>query len=238
MNAVQPQQDHPLNAGQQREKGAKKPGLHRRVYDWVLSWAETRWGGTALFVLAFIESSFFPIPPDPLLIALALGRRAKSFFYAMLCSIASVLGGIAGYLIGFYLWVNVKGFFFRYVFSEEDFDTVAGFYDRYNFWMVFAAGFTPIPFKVFTITGGVCQIDFVIFTLAAFISRSARFFLVAWLIHRFGRPIRDFIEKYFNLLSIVFVALLVGGFLLIQYGSVLIGLLWRFSFELLWPFLF
>jgi len=203
------------------EEGAvsavERPGLHRRLYDWVLSWAETRWGATALFFLAFTESSFFPIPPDPLLMALALGKRARSFFYAFVSSTASVLGAVLGYLIGAFLWDSVRDFCFTYLFSRADFAKVAELYDRYDFWIVFAAAFTPIPFKVFTVTGGVFGINFPIFLVASAVGRSARFFLVAGLLYKFGPPIRGFIDRYFNLLSVVFVVLLVAGFVLFKF---------------------
>jgi membrane protein YqaA with SNARE-associated domain len=193
------------------------PGIHRRLYDWVLSWAESRWGTVALFGLSFAESSFFPVPPDPLLMALGLGKRSRSLYYAFVCSVASVLGGILGYIVGAYLWDAVRDICFTYLFRPDQFESVRVAYDTYNFWVVFTAGFTPIPFKVFTITGGVFGINFAVFVLASAIGRSARFFLVAGLIYRFGAPIRRFIDRYFNLLSILFVVLLVGGALVVRY---------------------
>lgn len=195
-----------------------KPGIHRRLYDWILSWAESRWGTVALFVLSFAESSFFPIPPDPLLIALALGNRLRSFFYAFICSLSSVLGGIAGYLIGAFLWHQMADLFFTYVFSESAFNDVQVLYEKYNFWVVFTAGFTPVPYKIITITGGVFGINFLVFLTASVISRSARFFLVAGLIRLYGEPVKNFIDRYFNLLSVLFVLLLVLGFFIINYA--------------------
>lgn len=195
----------------------ERPGLHRRLYNWVLSWADSPWGMAALFALALAESSFFPIPPDPLLMALALGRRARSFTYATACSFASVVGGIFGYLIGAFLWDTVRDLCFTYIFSEEMFNYVGGLYNEYDFLAVFIAGFTPIPYKVFTIAGGVFRISFPTFVLASAISRSARFFLVAGLIYIFGPPIRSFIDRYFNLLSILFVILLALGFLAFKF---------------------
>jgi len=196
---------------------AVRPGVHRRLYDWVLSWAESTWGTVALFVLAFAESSFFPIPPDPLLMALSLGKRVRSLFYAAVCSVGSVLGGIAGYAIGALAWDVVRDFAFTYLFSEAAFNEVGSYYDRYNFWVVFTAGFTPIPFKVITVSGGVFGINFPLFVLASAVSRSARFFLVAGLIYRYGEPIRSFIDRYFNTLTLIFAALLLAGFVVFQF---------------------
>jgi membrane protein YqaA with SNARE-associated domain len=186
------------------------------LYDWTLHWAQTPYGVPALAALAFAESSFFPVPPDVLLIALCLGAPQRSLFFAAICSISSVIGGIGGYLIGWLVWDQVSGFFFSYVFSQNLFDHVAALYQQNAFWAVFTAGFTPIPYKVFTTAGGVFQIDFTVFLLASALSRSARFFLVASLIRVFGPPIKSFIDKYFNLLSIAFVVLLLGGFVVIR----------------------
>jgi len=189
----------------------------RALYDWVLHWADTPYGTPALGILAFAESSFFPVPPDVLLIALALGKPRRSFWYALVCAVFSVLGGMLGYVIGYALWEAVNQFFFTYVFSEEVFSKVSGLYNDWAFWAVFTAGFTPIPYKVFTIAAGVMTIHFPMFVLASAISRSARFLLVAGMIYFFGPPIKTFIDKYFNILVVVFTVLLVGGFLLIKY---------------------
>ena len=199
------------------EPAARKPGIHRRLYDWVLSWAETPWGGVALFVFSFAESSFFPIPPDPLLMALALGKRVKSFFYAFICTAASVLGGVLGYVIGAFVWDQLQNFCFTYLFTKATFDDVSAWYEEYEFLVVFTAGFTPIPFKVITIAGGVCGINFWIFLLASTVGRAARFYLVAGLIRLFGEPIRTFIDRYFNLLTIAFVVLFIIGFVFFKY---------------------
>lgn len=194
----------------------------KRLYDWVLSWGNSRWGGLALFLLALAESSFFPIPPDVLLIALCLGAVVHSFRYATICLGGSIIGAMIGYAIGFFLWQTPAGeftalanWFFANVFSEESFHNVGNLYDQYNFWIVFTAGFTPLPYKLFTITGGLFHINFTMFILASIVSRGLRFFLIAGLIWKFGAPIKTFIDKYFNLLAIVFTILLIGSFLLI-----------------------
>ena len=196
----------------------------KRLYDWMLSWGHSRWGAVALFCFAFAESSFFPIPPDVLLIALCLGAVARSFRFAAICTMGSVLGAVLGYAIGYLAWQTPSGeytalahFFFNHVFSVEAFEKVGARYDRYNFWIVFTAGFTPLPYKIFTITGGLFHINFVMFLLASVISRGMRFFLIAWLIWKFGAPIKGFIDKYFNLLAILFTVLLIGSFVFIGY---------------------
>jgi membrane protein YqaA with SNARE-associated domain len=191
----------------------------RRLYDWVLHWAETPYGPLALFLLAFAESSFFPVPPDLLLIALCLGAIKKSWRFAFFAASASILGGMLGYLIGFGLWESVNPFFFRYVpgFTPEVFQNVMANFNQYGFWYVFTAGFTPIPYKVFTIASGVFKLNFPMFVLASALSRSLRFFLVAGLFRKFGPGIKVFIDKYFNWLAILFVILLFGGFMLVKY---------------------
>ena len=191
----------------------------RRLYDWVLHWAATPYGTLALFCLAFAESSFFPIPPDVLLLALCIATPRYSFRYALLTAVGSVLGGMLGYGIGHSLWGAVSDYFFRYVpgFTEAIFATVQELFVSYDFWAIFTAGFTPIPYKVFTIGAGVFEINFPVFVLASVIGRSLRFFLVAALIYRFGPAVRNFIEKYFNLLTLIFMVLLIGGFLVIKY---------------------
>lgn len=191
----------------------------RKLYDWVLHWAETPYGPTALFLLAFAESSFFPIPPDVLLIALCLGAITKSWRFAFYTAAGSILGGMTGYLIGFGLWGAVDSFFFKYIpgFTEETFLKVLHHYQKSGFWYVFLAGLTPIPYKIFTIASGVFQMNFVLFIIASAISRSLRFFTIAALFRRFGPSIKIFIDKYFNLLAFLFFFLIILGFLLIKY---------------------
>ncbi|MGQ9842133.1 MAG: YqaA family protein [Spirochaetota bacterium] len=200
--------------------------IHRFLYDWVLSWAHTPFGERALFLLSLAESSFFPVPPDVLLIALVLGKPQKWIRLATFCSIASVIGGLVGYSIGHFLWYSgdsysrLAMFFFTNVpgFTVQTFTAARQLYYVYSFWIVFAAGFTPIPYKVITITAGVANINILIFVIASAISRTLRFFLVAGLIWKFGEPINNFINKWFNILSIVFVALIIGGFYILKYA--------------------
>jgi membrane protein YqaA with SNARE-associated domain len=192
--------------------------MMRRLYDWVLHWADTPYGIWALFALAFAESSFFPIPPDVLLIALAIGNPAKAFKFALVCSAGSVLGGWAGYCIGYEFMTGIgQKIVTMYGFGDKV-DYIGALYKQYDAWAVTIAGFTPIPYKVFTIAAGMFKIDFLVFTLASVFSRSARFLLVAALIYRFGPGIKGFIDRYFNPLATAFVILLVLGFVLIKYS--------------------
>lgn len=194
-------------------------GKLRKLYDWVLHWAETPYGSWALFLLAFAESSFFPVPPDVLLIALAVSIPSKAFRYALICSVGSVLGGIFGYVIG-YQFMEIIGFgILNFYGLTEKYESVAEFYNRYNAWAVGIAGFTPIPYKVFTISAGAFKINFPVFLLASVVSRSARFFIVGGLIYIFGAQIRSFIDRYFNILAVIFALLLIGGFILIGFYS-------------------
>ncbi|MDY7009142.1 MAG: DedA family protein [Planctomycetota bacterium] len=205
--------------------------IHRRLYDWTVGWTYRPSSSVALFALSFSESIIFPVPPDVLLIPLVLGNRRKWLKYAALCSIASVAGAVAAFLIGWLAWWAVKDFAFEYLgwtgLAEDNFDTISLWFERWNFWIIFAAGFTPLPFKVFNIFAGVFGtgpevsspvIFFVLFLTAATVSRTARFFLVAGLMRAFGAKMTPFIEKYFNWLSIAFAALLIGGFVVAKYA--------------------
>lgn len=187
---------------------------------WVEGWAASPYGAWALFALAFAESSFFPIAPDVLLIALVLGDPSRWLWFAAVCSLGSVLGGILGYGIGLKGGRPVLKRFFG---GSGRVQTVEQMYDRYNAWATGIAGLTPIPYKVFTIAGGVFAVNFRIFVLASALSRSARFFLVAGLVAWFGEPIRAFIERYLGLLTIAFVLLVIAGFWLLGRGSGRIG---------------
>ena len=194
----------------------------KRLYDWVLSWSESKWGALALFILAFAESSFFPVPPDVLLIALCIGATAKSFRFAAICLAGSVLGALVGYAIGHYAWILPNGEYtamadwcYAHLFSVEKVNEVKALYDKWDFWIVFTAGFTPLPYKLFTITGGLFSINLPMFVVASIVSRGLRFFLVAGLIWKFGAPIKTFIDKYFNWLAIAFTVLLIGMFVLV-----------------------
>lgn len=194
-----------------------KIGIIRNLYNWVLHWSDSKYGTIALFLVAFIESSVFPVPPDVLLIALALGAPTKSFRFALVCTIGSVFGGMLGYLIGnvFFNVIGIKILEF-YGFMDS-FQQAKELYDKYDVWIVAIAGFTPIPYKVFTIASGVFDMDFLKFVLISFFSRGARFYIVAGLIWKFGPNIKKFIDKYLDFLSILFIVILILGFILIKY---------------------
>ena len=189
----------------------------RALYNWVLSWAESRYGAWALFVLAFAESSFFPIPPDILLIALAVSLSKKSFKYALICSVGSITGGMFGYLLGWGFYESIGAPLIKFYQLGGLYKEVSACYQRNAFAAVATAGFTPIPYKVFTIAAGVCRIDFLTFVVASSLSRAARFFIIGALIYYFGPQIKSFIDKYFNLLTIIFIVLSILGFLLIKW---------------------
>lgn len=202
------------------EAPAKRESLLRRLYNWVIHWAYTPYGQPALFVLSFIESSFFPIPPDVLMVPLCIGDPKKALRFAFWCSLASVLGGMFGYWLGATLWDSgLDRFCFDYIpgFTEAKFGKISDLYDEWNFWIVFIAGFSPLPYKVFTITAGVFAIDFPMFVLASAVSRSSRFYLEAILFRIYGARIRHFVENRLGLVSLVFCVVLVGGFVAVKY---------------------
>ncbi len=201
------------------EVGEERKGWVRRLYDWVLHWADTPSGPSALAALSAAEASFFPIPPDPLLMALCLGAVKKSLRFAAIATVASVVGGIGGYLIGAGAWQALGGFFFNYVpgVTPEAFLGIQEFYDRWDFFAVFLAGLTPIPYKVFTLSAGVFSINFPVFVLASILSRGLRFFAEAGLIYWKGAPISRFIDRYFNLLAWLFGVGIILGFVAVKY---------------------
>ncbi|MBF0211656.1 MAG: DedA family protein [Desulfamplus sp.] len=189
----------------------------RRLYDWVISWADRPGGIWALFVLSFCESSFFPIPPDVLLIALAVGAPKKSFKFALVCSVGSVLGGMFGYLIGWQFMDIVGDKIIALYGLTDKVEYIASLFNEWDAWAVSIAGFTPIPYKLFTISAGAFDVNFPVFVISSAASRTLRFFLVAALIHYFGGSIRTFIERYFNLLATAFTVLLIAGFASIKF---------------------
>lgn len=189
----------------------------RRAKAWVESYAEKPYAAWALFLIAFAESSFFPIPPDVLLIAIAVVVPKKAFRYALICSIGSVLGGMFGYLIGqeFFDLIGQRIIGFYGVTSQ--YEHVRQLYEQNAFTAIAIAGFTPIPYKVFTIAAGAFHIPFMTLVLASILSRSARFFLVAALFYFFGAPIKAFIDRYFEIVTLIFTVLLVMGFVIIRW---------------------
>ncbi len=192
-------------------------GFLKRLYNWVLSWAESKWAVPALFVLAFMESSFFPIPPDVLMIAMALSKSEKSLWYATVCTIGSVLGALFGYVIGYWFWYAVGDYFFTYIpgFTHELFDKVTQMYQKNSSFIVFTSAFTPIPYKIFTITAGVSHVTLMPFIIASILGRGGRFYLVGLLFKFFGPKVKVFIDKYLNILTILLVVIYVLAFYLI-----------------------
>lgn len=191
----------------------------RSLYRWVLKWADHPGGTWALFFISLAESSFFPIPPDPLQIALSLAKPRRSYWYALVSMIASVLGGMIGYGIGWGLWTMLSGFFFSYVpgFTPQTFERVKALYQAHAALAVFGAAFTPIPYKVFTIAGGVCEINFAVFVVASIAGRGGRFFAVATLMHFFGERAAKFIDKRFEWLTLALFLLGIGGFIALKF---------------------
>jgi membrane protein YqaA with SNARE-associated domain len=191
----------------------------RRLYDWVMELAAHRHAVPVLFAVAFAESSFFPIPPHAMLIPMVLAEREKAWWYALVCTVASVLGGAAGYLIGASVLYELimKPLFELYGYADK-FAAFAEAYKAYGAWIVFGAGVTPFPYKVITIASGVVGMNFLVFMLASIASRGLVFFAIAGLLFAFGKPIRDFIERRLGLVATVFLALLFGGFLVIKFA--------------------
>lgn len=189
----------------------------KRLYDWTMGFAYTKYGSLALVVDAFAESSFFPVPPDIILIPLSLSRPKRAFYYAGLCTIFSVIGGIFGYLIGLFLMKAIGLPILRFYNLYDKYLIVAEYYKKYDAIAVGIAGFTPLPYKLFTIAAGACRINFPVFVVASILSRGARFFIVSSLLYFLGEPAKVFIERYFNLLALLFGILLVGGFIILRY---------------------
>lgn len=189
----------------------------RPLYDWTMALAAKPYAIWALALVAFAESSFFPIPPDVLIIPMVLAAREKAWRVAAVCTVASVIGGIAGYGIGAFLFDAVGEPILAFYGALEKFDAAKTLYNEHGALIVFSAGFSPIPYKVFTIASGVTGMDPASFALASLVGRAGRFFLVAALLWKFGEPIRHFIEAHLGKLSLAFVVLLVAGFVLIKY---------------------
>ncbi len=192
-------------------------GMIRAIYDWTLSLARHRRATWGLAGVSFIESSVFPIPPDLILIPMVIARPDRAWVYAGVCTIASALGGLLGYAIGYFLYESAGLAILEFYGYTQKFEEFAAAYNEWGAWIVFGAGLTPFPYKVITIASGVTQMDVAIFVLASVIGRGLRFFAVAGLLRYFGAPIQAFIEKRLGLLTILFFVLLFGGFVLVRY---------------------
>ena len=189
----------------------------RRLYDWTMGLAAHRHATAWIAVIAFLESSVFPIPPDILLIPMVLAAPTRAFRLVAIVTAASVLGGIAGYAIGIFLFETIGRAILDFYGYFDKFATFQDWYKEWGGWIVFAGGFSPIPYKVITIASGTVQLDFWTFTILSIISRGARFLLVTALLWKFGAPIRAFIERWLGPLTLAFVVLLVGGFVMLKY---------------------
>ncbi|MBA4130502.1 MAG: cytochrome b [Hyphomicrobium sp.] len=191
--------------------------MMRSLYDWMMRQAASERAPTALFWVSFIESSVFPIPPDVMLIPMAIANRLKAWWYATIATIGSVLGGLLGYAIGYFLFDMVGQPILSFYGYGDKFQEFAAQYNEYGAWIVFMAGLTPFPFKVITIASGTTSMNIFVFLLASIVGRASRFFAVAALLYFFGQPIREFIERYFGILTVLFFVLLVGGFAAVKF---------------------
>ena len=191
--------------------------MTRKIYQWMLDAASGKNALWALAIVAFVESSFFPIPPDIMLIPMIIAAPKKAWKIATVATIASVVGGYFGYLIGFLGYDLIAKPLLDFYGYLEKFEQFSKYYNEYGAWIVLGAGITPFPYKVITIASGVVGMNIWIFGLASVMARGLRFFIIAGLLRFFGEPIKKIIEKHFGLLSIIFFILLIGGFLLIKY---------------------
>ena len=189
----------------------------RKLYDWTLKLAARPNALTALGIVSFAESSFFPVPPDVLLIPMVLARRERAWLIAGVCTVASVLGGLMGYAIGFYLFETLGRWVIDLYGLQNKAEQFQSFYDHYGLLVILIKGLTPIPFKIVTITSGAMHFDIVTFVAACVVTRGVRFFLVAALLKRFGPPIQAFVEKRLTLVFLLFLAGLIGGFIVVSY---------------------
>lgn len=188
----------------------------RRLYDWTMGLAGHRHALRALGTVSFIESSVFPIPPDVMMIPMILARRQQAFLIATVATVTSVLGGLLGYAIGMFAFEQIGQPILASLGKAE---AMAAFNSRFNdfgFWPVLIAGVTPFPYKVITIMSGWTGLPILTFVITSFIARGLRFYLVAWLLWRYGEPIRDFIERRLGLMFSLFMLLLVGGFVAVR----------------------
>lgn len=189
----------------------------RKLYDWTLQWSKHKYAPYALFLVAFSESSFFLIPPDILLIAMLVAAPLKWAKYALITLIGSLTGGLFGYFIGWGLYETMGAKIVEFYNLKDLISTIGARYNENAFWVVFTAAFTPIPYKLITISAGLFRISLQTFIIASILGRGARFFLVAGLLRIFGEKITQTIDKYFDILSLIFTALLIGGFIAVEF---------------------
>ena len=191
--------------------------MMKRIYDWTMRKAASDGAPNALFAVSFIESSFFPIPPDVMLVPMVLANRARAWWYATVATIGSVIGGAFGYAIGYYFFEALGEPILRLYGKAGSFQTFTQWFNEWGVWIIIVKGMTPFPYKVLTIAAGVAHMPFLPFMAASGVARAMRFYLVAGLLYFFGEPIRDFIEQRLTLVTTVFVVALIGGFVAIKY---------------------
>lgn len=195
----------------------RKPSAIRRLYDWTIALSGRRRAETALFWVAFAESSFFPLPPDLILVPMSLAQPKKAWRYAAICTIASVLGGVVGYGIGYFLLETIGRPILHFYGVTQQYHDLKALFDEWGVWIILIKGMTPIPYKLVTITAGALHFALVPFILASMVSRSLRFFMIAALLWKFGEPVRHFIEKRLELVTSAALGLVVAGFVAIRY---------------------
>lgn len=191
--------------------------MFRRLYEWTLKLSEKPRAVWALGAISFAESSFFPIPPDVILIPMSLAKPHKAWFYAGICTITSVLGGLLGYAIGALLYDSVGGWIINAYGYGTKVDEFRAMYAHYGAWIILLKGLTPIPFKLVTITSGFAGYDVLWFTVLSLITRGARFFILAGLLNRFGVPIKKLMDEHFTIMIIGIIAVIIGGFYCVKY---------------------
>lgn len=189
----------------------------RSLYDWVIRLAQHRHAIPAMGAVSFMESSFFPIPPDVMLVPMVLANREKAFQIALVCTVCSVLGGLLGYAIGYYFFETIGEWVVRTYGLQSGLAAFRAGFDEYGTWIILIKGLTPIPYKLVTIASGAAHFDLFTFMWASILTRGARFFLVAALLWKFGEPIRTFIEKRLTLITWLFLIALIGGFVAFRY---------------------
>jgi membrane protein YqaA with SNARE-associated domain len=191
--------------------------MFRAMYDWVLRMAHHRHALRSLALVSFAESSFFPIPPDAMLVPMVLARRDRAYTIAAVCTAASILGAMLGYAIGYFLWDSVGQWLVQLYHMESKVEALRGGYEQYGAAIILLKGLTPIPFKLVTLASGFFAYNFPLFVILATITRAGRFFVIAALLKRFGEPVQAFIEKRLSLIAWLFLIALIGGFALLAY---------------------
>ncbi len=189
----------------------------KRLYTWTLIKAENKNAKWYLILVSFSESSFFPIPPDILLIPMVIASKVKTFFYAFICTASSVVGGIVGYGIGYYFYNSVGLYIVEFYHLQNSFQQFENYYIEFGILIVLGAGITPFPYKFITIASGVFGLNIFLFIIISIIGRGLRFYLIAILLYYLGEKIKLIIDKYFNVLTIAFFILLVGSVFIIRF---------------------